>query len=63
MVASLADPTGTSLRAWADSLEGATFVNHDGLDIYVTVIEFFCIVLVLSLPVSNSATEKLLKTD
>ena len=62
MVASLADSSGAALRARTDSLESATLVNHDGLDIYVTVIEFFSIVLVLSLPVSDSATEKFLKT-
>ena len=61
MVGTLADSAGSTLWAWTDSLECTTLVDHDGLYDYITVIQFFCFVLIFGLPVSDSATEKSLK--
>ena len=61
MVGTLADPAGTALRARADSLEGASLVYHYCLDIYISVVQLLGLVLILGLPVRNSAAEKLLE--
>ena len=63
MVGTLADSSGPSLRAWADSLERAALIYHDGLHIHIAVIQFMRIVLILGFPVGDGAAEKLLKTD
>ena len=62
MVGTLADPSGTALRARTDSLERATFAYHDSLDIYIAVVQLLGPVLILCLPVGNCTAEKFLKT-
>ena len=40
MIGTLADASGAALRARADALQRAAFVDHDGLDDDVAVLEF-----------------------
>ena len=63
MVGALANASGTALRARTDTLECASAINHDGLDIYVARLELLALVRVLGLPVCDGAAEQLLETD
>ena len=63
MVGTLADASGTALRARTDALQRAAFADHDGLDIDIAVVELLALLRILGLPVGDGAAEKLLETD
>ena len=59
VVGTLADAAGAALRARTDSLQRTTFVDHEGLDVNVAVIELGRLLGVLGLPVGDSAADNL----
>ena len=63
MIRTLADATGTALRARTDALQRAAFAHHDRLHIDIAVVELLGLIRILLLPVVNGAAEELLQTD
>ena len=63
MVGAFADTSGAALGGCADTLEGSTLADHDGLHDDVAVLELFTGTFVLGFPVGDSASEELLQAD
>ena len=61
MVGTLADATGTALRARADALERASFVYHNGLNDHVPCFQLAGLIRVLGFPVGDGAAQELLQ--